>query len=117
MAVDWLKCKGGVWCDLFKLDLNHEYLNVNGVFIVWVGENNERKVLKVGSGNIAQNFAALRKELAIQAFSHLGVKVTWTEASALKRAGIELYLNSELDPTMMADLPKALPIKVPLPWN
>lgn len=113
---NWYKCTGGVWCDLFKLDLTHEYLQgAEGVFVIWTGIK-DRKVLRVGSGSITKQLLSIRRDLAIQAFQHLGVFVTWTELSSLKRSGVELFLINELKPTIVIDTPKGIAIKMQLPW-
>lgn len=118
MAADWYKCKGGVWCELFKVDLHHKYLeDSDGVFIIWTGDVKNPSILKVGSGSIPKKLSAIKKELAIQAFKHLGLYVAWTEVSSIKQKGIELYLINELNPKMQDSIPKAIPIKINLPWE
>ncbi|MBE2188512.1 MAG: hypothetical protein IAE98_03510 [Candidatus Kapabacteria bacterium] len=116
MAIDWHKCKGGVWCDLFQLDLEHEFLrNLSGVYIVWSGTT-EKSVLKVGSGLISTELKKERSDLAIQIFSHHGVYVSWAEVSALKRESVMLYLAEVLSPKLPVNLPRTIPVKVDLPW-
>lgn len=117
MAVDWFKCKGGVWCNLFKLDLNHQYLeDINGIFIVWTGVDTI-SVLQVGSGNIQKELIKIKNDIAMKAFSHLGLYVSWAEVSSIKRSGMELYMIRELNPKMQRTEPNAIPLKVNLPWE
>ena len=118
MALEWFKCKGAVWCELFKVDIHHQYLaESSGVFVIWTGSSDSPNVLKVGSGHIPQKLAAIKKDLAIQAFKHLGLYVAWAEVSSLQQKGIELFLIKELKPKMQDSTPKAIPLKVNLPWE
>lgn len=118
MAETWFKCKGAVWCELFKVDLNHKYLaDSEGVFVIWIGDYKDAKVLKVGSGSITKKLSAIKKDIAIQAFKFHGLFVSWTEVSAIKQKGMELFLINELKPRMQDSVPKAIPIKVNLPWE
>ncbi len=113
----WYRCKGGVWCEFQKLDINHEYLkNLEGVYVIWTGMK-DRKVLRVGSGNIRAQLLALKKDIAIQAFSHLGLYVTWAEVGSIRRAGVETYLFNNLKPSFMSYTPSAIPIKIVYPWD
>lgn len=117
MANLWYKCKGDIWCDLFKLDMDHEVLRkAEGVFIIWTGAS-ERKVLKVGSGSIRSMLMTAKSDIAIHAFANIGVFVTWTEITAIKRSGVELYLINNLKPLVVNFTPKAIPIKIKLPWE
>lgn len=116
MALQWYKCKGGVWCDLFQLDLEHEYLQgIEGVYVIWSGIDN-KSTLKIGSGMIAQKLMKETQDLAVQAFSHLGVYVSWAEVSSFKRDGYMVYLFNELNPKLPVQVPTAIPFKINLPW-
>lgn len=118
MAADWYRCHGHVWCELFKVDLNHKYLRESsGVFVIWTGSDDNPSVLKVGCGPIPKRLSEIKKELAIQAFKHLGLFVSWTEMSSIKQKGVELYLINELTPKMQDEVPKAIPVKINLPWD
>jgi len=117
MATLWYKCQGSIWCELTKLDLQHEVLKkAEGVFIIWSGTK-ERKVLKVGSGLIRAALMNARTDISIQAFVNHGVFVTWADVGALKRSGVELYLINHLKPLIVPVTPKAIPIKIKLPWE
>ncbi len=118
MTLEWFKCKGNQWCNLFKLDLNHEFLkDSEGVFVIWTGAGKNTKFLSVGYGNISAQLKTNKAELAIQAFQHIGVYVSWAEAPVNKHQGIALFLNRTLDPAIMGSLPKAMAIKVNMPWE
>ncbi|MFP4528736.1 MAG: hypothetical protein ACLFQX_09315 [Candidatus Kapaibacterium sp.] len=118
MEVDWFKCVGDVWCELKKVDVNHEFVSeCNGVYIIWSGKGNERVILKVGSGNIKEHILASRGNLAIKAFEYHGLYITWAEISPLRRTGVELYLLDTLEPRIIEDVPTAIKAKVNLPWD
>lgn len=118
MEVDWIQCKGGVWCDLFKVDLNHSIFDgLDGVYIIWHGNDQNRQILRVGYGNIRQELQENKNDLAMQAFAHLGVRVTWAEISSLKRKGVNFYLNRELEPSLEKPYPNAMAMSVNLPWD
>lgn len=118
MASNWYKCKGGIWCDLYKLDIEHDYLKkLDGVFVIWAGDIKDHKVINVGSGNIRSKLMTAKSDKAIQAFTNVGVFVSWTEVGAFKRAGVELYLINSLKPLIVYSTPKGIPIKTPFPWE
>lgn len=118
MAIDWHKCTGKVWCDLFKLDLDHKYLrDANGVFIIWTESEGRRNIMRVGEGNISDELKKVKRELAFQAFQHLGLKVSWSEMSSMKRKGAVIFLVNELKPKMQNDVPSGIPVKVEIPWD
>lgn len=118
MSAIWFKCKGSVWCELFKVDLNHKYLaDSEGVFVIWTGNTDSPKVLMVGSGSIPQKLNEIKKDIAIQAFKFHGLFVSWAEVSVLSQKGIELFLINQLKPKMQNEVPKAIPIKINMPWD
>lgn len=116
--LEWNKCKGDIWCDLFKLDLEHEYIvGVHGVYVLWHGDSGNYTPLKVGYGEINNELFVDRKDLAIQAFSHLGVKVSWAEVQGMKRKGVYAWLKNKLNPKIITDLQAGSPIECNLPWD
>jgi len=117
--LEWYKCKGDVWCDLFKVDLNHPSIkNTAGVFIVWYGKGDQRKVLRVGQGNIYQELIKLQNDLTFKAFASHGVMVSWASVPPLKRPGVLMFLINSLSPALLGDAPpRAIPIKENLPWE
>lgn len=117
MKAKWFRCKGNVWCDLFKLDLKNEYVKtIEGVFVLWTGDV-PKKVLKIGSGNISRELLKLRNDFSIRAFQHLGVKVSWAHISPIQRNGALVYLYNELIPSMQTDIPKGVPMQINFPWD
>ncbi len=117
MKVRWFRCRGNVWCDLFKLDLSNDYVKtIDGVYVIWTGDL-PKKVLRIGSGNITRELSAIKREISFKAFQHHGLKVSWAEISALQRNGTLVYLYSELMPTMQKEIPKGMPFHVNLPWD
>jgi len=118
MAVKWNKCKGGIWCELFKLNIDHEYFAaLEGVFILWYEKKGEILTLNVGSGNIVRELKKLKTDLAVKAFAEHGLYVTWAEIASTQQNGVLVYLSRNLMPKFQSPLPKALPIKIPLPWD
>lgn len=117
MEVSWVKCKGSIFCDLFKLDVAHKNLTgLEGVYIVWTGADSNRKVLRVGCGDIQKEFIRLRKDLSMQAFSHLGASVTWTVVDENRHHNILAFLIQKYQPSIVENNKVAKPIEVNLPW-
>ncbi len=117
MELEWIKCRGGEWCELNRLDLSHKNLkNIDGVFILWYGKD-DRTILRTGNGRIATLLLENREDIAIQAFSKYGLYVTWALVPMFKRKGVEIYLSKTLNPKIKDDLPKGRPVKVNLPWD
>ncbi len=118
LLVDWYRCKGAQWCDLFKVDLNHTIIKkASGIYVIWSGDFTSRNILKVGNGRIFGEFGSARNELAIQAFQHLGVFATWAEVSALKVKKVENFLIEVLRPKLSSGTTKGGSLKVNLPWE
>ena len=116
MDLEWIKCVGNQWCQLNRLDLTHRNIKgLDGVYILWHGKD-ERVILKVGSGKIAQLLVENVDDIAVQAFEKYVLYVTWTSAPLLKRKGIEAFLFNTLSPKIKEEAPKAKPITVNLPW-
>lgn len=120
MAVEWKKCQGGVWCDLYKLNLDHEYFSkLNGVFIVWYEKKGQNIVLKVGAGNIVSELKKIMNDLALKAFAEHGLHVSWADVSKIQQPGTLKYLIQSLTPKMQdnSKAPKAIPMKIAYPWE
>lgn len=117
LQVSWVKCKGGVYCDLFKLDVTHKNLaDLDGVYIIWTGAESNRRVLRVGCGDIQTEFIRLRKDLAMQAFQHLGAQVTWTLVDPSKHHNIMAFLIQKYNPSIIENNKIAKPIEINLPF-
>ncbi len=118
MKLEWYKCSGGVWCELFKLDLDHKYFKrMYGVYTLWTISDDKISTLYVGSGDIRKEFKRLVAEVAIQAFKHIGVVCSWAETDNEDAPNIEYFLNETLAPKITGDTPKVRPIEVNLPWD
>ena len=114
---EWFKCKGGVWCELYKLNLDHDYFaKSEGVFVIWAGMD-DKKIIMVGSGNIKKKLEEAKNDHAVTAFIKAGVFVSWIEVSMLKRNSAEVFLHNTLTPLITVNKPKGIPMKVNLPWD
>lgn len=102
MQIDWYKCVGDVWCNLFRLDLDHRYLDdIEGVYILWSGIN-PKMPLAVGYGNIRDELKQLKSDIAIRAFEGQGLFVTWAMVPEKKRKPVISFLISHLKPKIVA---------------
>lgn len=117
--IDWMKCKGGKWCDLFKINLESTALkDGNGVYVIWTGKDGQDKILRVGHGNLSEELIKARENLAIQAFRHIGVPVAIAEIPEEHSAGVATYLNKKLKPAINIPIePKDAPIRVRTPFE
>lgn len=116
MKIDWYKCEGDIWCDLEKVDAANKLFNqLDGVYVIWIGSLN-RTVLRIGHGNIRSQISANKNDLAVRAFSHLGVYITWCKVSENNQKGIHAYLSKTMFPKIMDNVPKVNQIEVNLPW-
>ena len=116
MELDWYQCKGGVWCELNKLDISHPYLKgLTGVFIIWY-EVGDKSVVQIGSGDIQKGLIEARDSLAIQAFAKYRLFATWAELPSSKVGAVHAYLYRKLRPTIPATSLSPKNIEVDLPW-
>ncbi|MBM2813410.1 MAG: hypothetical protein HW421_172 [Ignavibacteria bacterium] len=117
MEVDWYKCKGDVWCELDKIDLEHKYLKgLEGVYIIWSQPEGKRNILKVSFGSIRTELKRDKEDLSLMAFSNYGIFVTWADVSSFKRKGVASYLIDQLKPKFVEKNVQASHIDVNLPW-
>lgn len=116
MHVDWYKCQGNVWCELNKIDAEHKYIKgLDGIIIIWSGE--DKNVLKVAKGNVSSEIKKNKEDIAVQAFSHLGLFVTWTDdVSMFNKSNVYSFLINKLKPKFVEDEPKKSGEEVNLPW-
>jgi hypothetical protein len=116
MNVEWIKCDGDNWCELNSVNLQHDHFEgMEGVYIIWyIG--NPSKTVRVGQGVIRDRISAHRDDNQIQAYSNLGLFVTWASIPAKFRDGVEAYLAASLDPLVGERFPNRAPIEVNLPW-
>lgn len=118
--IEWFKCKKVGWCDLFKVDIEHELVSeIEGIYICWTGSgmDDSLSVIKVGEGYIHDIIIDLRSDLEIKAFRNKGVFITWCEIPSYKSSGILKYLEKELKPLFTSEKIAAIPRKVNIPWD
>jgi hypothetical protein len=117
MTLTWSKCEGNKWCPFLTVNLDHPHFrSLEGIYINWHGGQTPWTVY-VGQGAIADRLRAHRQEQGILQYSHLGLFVTWAQVDLGKRDGIELFLNSKLQPREGRRAPIAAQIEVNLPWS
>ena len=115
MQVNWIKCSGGVWCGLERVDL--ETVNGSGVYMIWYSGNPGR-VVYVGQGDIADRLRNHRNDPTILAYRQFGeLLVTWASVSANQRDGVERYLADTWNPAKGTTFPNAAPIPVNSPFG
>lgn len=112
-TLNWVKCQGGVWCNLEKVNLEG-IGNVSGVYCIWHGGSNSRWV-RVGQGDIRERLSSHRRDMDILAYSKYGLFVTWAQVDISQRDGIEAYLSIECNPIVGERFPDRKPIPVNLP--
>lgn len=118
MELTWMKCKGGIWCEVFKVDTSHKLIrNTDGVYIVWTVVKGAINVVKVGCGNIAEEIDDMKRDLAMMAFAAHGAFISWSDAPTAKHAGICSFLTQKVNPTMHDSFPSKGSIEVNLPWE
>ena len=117
MTVDWYKCKGDIWCDLFKVDVqSHLLKHISGVYILWTGSLQNMTVIKVGYGILVPEINISKQDFAIAAFASHGVFITWSKIPAISQKSICNYLIHKLQPRIYKFIPAADRIEVNLPW-
>jgi len=116
VKLDWIKCKGDVWCPLNTVNLQHSHFDdLEGVYIIWHGGDNAATV-RVGQGVIRDRLAAHRNDPEIQAYADWDLYVTWVAVAASYRDGVEAFLAQRLGPKVGERFPDRAPIEVNLPW-
>ena len=133
ITIHWQKCiKNSLWCPFNEKLLNDGRLEarlgdysagISGVYIIWTGTDNNRTVLKVGSGIIKDKLAADLKNPDIQAHTPTRLYVTWgstlsTIGPEKIQKGIEKFLEIVFKPKLMEHSPDVDLVMVNLPrWN
>ncbi len=111
-----MKCTEDKWCLLNSVDLqNSHFENLEGVYIIWHG-GIQPQTVRVGQGIIRDRLSAHRKDTQVQAYSHLGLFVTWAPVEKSYRDGVEAFLTKWLDPKVGEVFPGQKAIEVNLPW-
>ena len=109
-TVAWVKCSGGVWCELERLNLGT--VTGSGVYVIWAGN----RWVYVGQGEIASRLQEHRNDGRVLAHRNSGpLMVTWATLPAGQMDGVERYLEDTLAPAVGERHPIALPIPVNLP--
>ena len=133
ITLQWRRCmKNSFWCQLNEKLLNDgrlearlgDYsLGISGVYIIWTAIDNNRTVLKVGSGIIKDELAADLKDPEIQAHKPARLYVTWASTLSVIgpeqiQKGIQKFLGVVFKPKLFEDLPNVDLVMVNLPrWN
>ena len=133
VTLRWQRCiKNSLWCQFNEKLLNDGRLEtrlgdysvgISGVYIIWTGTDNNRTVLKVGSGIIKDKLAADLKNPDIQAHKPTRLYVTWASTlsaigSEKIQKGMEKFLEIVFKPKLVEGLPDVDLVMVNLPrWN
>jgi hypothetical protein len=89
---------------------------ISGVYIIWHGGQKPR-VVRLGSGNIAERLSAHSNDKAILAYQQFGsLWVTWAIVSASLQPGVERWLADNYPPLVGDRFPDARPIEVNSPF-
>lgn len=94
------------WFDLLRLDLDAPYfIGRRGVFAVWRASPGKSQVIKVGSGNLAEQLKNVRSNPQVLEFSKGGpLKVSWVAVNGILREdqmdGVEAYLYDIYAPVL-----------------
>lgn len=121
MTLNWFKCKQVGFCELFKVDIEHDFIKeTEGVYIVWTGTiiDDSLKVISIGQGYIYDEIVALRKTPGVIEYAGMEMFISWAETKPFRFDGIEAWLNSVHKPAVpKPKIPSAIKRKVNLPWN
>ena len=107
MKVEWVKNnQNNEWFDFLRLNLDAPYfIGKRGVYVIWyIGSPS--KVVRVGSGNIAERLKEHRSNIEITKFSSFGpLKVSWVVANGFplidrddQLLGVERFLAEKYSP-------------------
>ena len=133
LTVHWQKCiKNSLWCQFnekllsdgrLEARLGDYSVGINGVYIIWTWIDNNRTILKVGSGIIKDKLAADLKNPDIQAHKPTRLYVTWASTlSAIGsqeiQKGIQKFLETVFKPKLVENASDSDFVIVNLPrWN
>lgn len=111
MQIEWIKCNGGAWCSLLRVDLGDVHFNeLKGVYIIW----SEQRVIRLGSGVIRDRLYEHRNNPVVNKYPNL--LVTWSRVNSNQMEGVEKYLADTLNPLIGERFPDRASIQVNLPW-
>jgi hypothetical protein len=109
--VTWIKnTQNNDWFDFLRLNLDAPYfLGKRGVYVIWYSSPSIAKVVRLGSGNIAERLKNHRLNSEITKFSSLGqLKVSWIIVNEQSILGVEKYLAREYSPLVGDRSPEAV---------
>ena len=109
LLVTWQKnAQTNEWFDFLRLDLNTPYFTggKKGVYVIWLASGQKNPVIKVGSGNLAENFRNLRANPLVIQYSNGGqLKVSWIAVNGVLQEdqmdSVEAYLCRVYSPTLI----------------
>lgn len=117
MRLKWMKCRGGDWCTLDDVDLDHEHFRgLSGVYVIWHGGANPA-VVYVGQGNVSARLRAHRSDPKIRRFAKHRLYVTWSSVPLVSCDGVEAYLARRWNPRIGKKHPMTPLIEVNAPWD
>lgn len=123
MHLEWKKCRGGVPCSFFRLNLNSISAR-QGVYVIWLEEEQGEspRVVRVGqvwseNRSFKDRFEEHREDEMINDYTFLGdMYVTWADVLHRENLnGIERFLFNSLQPWIGERAPDVPPIPVNLP--
>lgn len=108
LQVTWQKnAQTNEWFDFLRLDLSTSYfIDKKGVYVIWLVSGQKNPVIKVGSGNLAENFKNLRANPLVIEYSNGGqLKVSWIAVNGVLKeeqmAGVEAFLCRVYSPILV----------------
>lgn len=116
LSVNWVRCAGGVWCELEKVNVAGS--PTLGTYVVWVGQRDRRRAVRIGWGRIAEVVRTQRHDVRVLRFRSNGtLYVTWAALGDYESQGAALYLNRTMRPVLADRLPEVGEIEVNPPWT
>ena len=111
MQVSWLKnTQNNAWFDFLRLDLDAPYfVGKRGVYVIWYSSPSIAKVVRLGSGNIAERLKTHRENPEITKFSNNGqLKVSWIIVNDEAMLGVEKFLAKSYSPLLGERYPESV---------
>lgn len=111
MRLNWIGCKGDVWCTLSKVGLDN--ITAVGVYVIWK-PGTPGTVIHTGQGVIKDRLSVHREDPVITRHGK-DLLVTWASVPADSMDGVERFLYDRFRPVEGQRAPDVLPIPVNLP--
>lgn len=108
MRLNWVTCKGDVWCTLARVNL--ENVTAIGVYVIWK-PGNPGHVVHVGQGDIRARLESHRNNPVITKHG-ADLVVTWAQVPAAYLDGVERFLYDKFQPIEGQRAPDAPPTPV-----